>query len=289
MHIEIDPGSGFCFGVVKAIETAENTLYKNGSIFCLGDIVHNEGEIARLQAKGLKTISTDDFPKLKDKKVLIRAHGEPPATYSKARQYDIELIDATCPVVLKLQQRVRKAWEQLKPLGGKVIIFGKKGHAEVIGLIGQTNNEALVIEDINDLEEIDFSLPIELFSQTTKEPEKYRIIASELKRRMALRDNHRLKVHDTICGQVANRKPDIALFAQKHDVLIFVGGAKSSNGKMLFETCLESNPNSYFVTSEKEVDFERIKDARSIGISGATSTPRWLMERVARAIKEHFK
>lgn len=292
MIIEIDPNAGFCFGVVNAIKTAEENLSKGIEINCLGEIVHNELENSRLQKVGMKTVKHEQLPDLAGKDVLIRAHGEPPSTYELAKKHNINLIDATCPVVLKLQERVRRAWERLQPLGGTVIIYGKKGHAEVIGLCGQTNNRAVVVQDLADLDGIDFSKPIEIFSQTTKEPEHYRMIVDEIKRRMATNSPHSetlLKVNNTTCGQVSNRKPHIQEFAQKHDVMIFVSGTNSSNGKMLFGACLELNPNSYMVASPSEIRKEWFDGYQSVGISGATSTPLWLMQEVERTIEALVK
>lgn len=292
MKIEIDPNAGFCFGVVNAIKTAEEYLIKGTEINCLGEIVHNEMENNRLKGFGMKTVKHDQLPVLAGRSVLIRAHGEPPSTYELAKKYNINLVDATCPVVLKLQERVRKAWQRLQPLGGTVIIFGKKGHAEVIGLCGQTNNQAVVVQDLNDLDGINFSKPIEIFSQTTKEPEHYREIVDEIKRRIAIynpQPDTFLKVNNTICGQVSNRKPHIKAFAQKHDVMIFVSGTNSSNGMMLFDACLEANPHSHLIVNATELKPEWLIGCQSVGISGATSTPLWLMQEVERAIESIVK
>ncbi|BDX38048.1 4-hydroxy-3-methylbut-2-enyl diphosphate reductase [Tenuifilaceae bacterium CYCD] len=289
MKIEIDTRSGFCFGVVKAIQTAEQQIENSGELYCLGDIVHNEEEVRRLEELGLKVTSHDLLVKLKGEKVLIRAHGEPPSTYREAKENNIEIIDATCPVVLKLQQRVHKAWLEMKECNGTIIIYGKKGHAEVIGLVGQTNGEATVVESINDLDTINFSAPVTIFSQTTKEPDVFAKIVDEIKMRMSknfVNANIPLKINNTICGQVANRKKELADFAAKHDLIIFVSGIKSSNGKMLFESCKQSNPRSYFVSSPNELQPEWFKNVKTVGIGGATSTPQWLMEKVAQKIEE---
>ncbi|MGE0076780.1 MAG: 4-hydroxy-3-methylbut-2-enyl diphosphate reductase [Bacteroidales bacterium] len=289
MKIDIDSRSGFCFGVVKAIQTAENKIGSNGALYCLGDIVHNEEEVKRLQNIGLKVISHNQLSKLKGEKVLIRAHGEPPSTYELAKQNNIELVDATCPVVLKLQQRVHNAWLNMQQLNGTVIIYGKKGHAEVIGLVGQTNGNAIVVETTNDLDLINFANPITIFSQTTKEPEVFIQIVEEIKKRMSeifVNSAIPLNVNNTICGQVANRKNELADFAAKHDVLIFVSGIKSSNGKMLFNACKQANPRSYFVSSPNEIDASWFIGIENVGIGGATSTPQWLMENVAKRISE---
>jgi len=292
MKVEIDPNAGFCFGVVKAIDIAEENLTNGIEIASLGEIVHNEMEIDRLHGLGMKTINHKQLPDLSGKNVLIRAHGEPPSTYELAKKYGINLIDATCPVVIKLQERVRKAWERLQPLGGTVIIYGKKGHAEVIGLCGQTNNQAVVVQDLHDLDGIDFTKPIEIFSQTTKEPEHYKQVINEIERRVALHSDQpksMLKVNNTICGQVSNRKPRVQEFAKRVDVIVFVSGTKSSNGKMLFEACREVNPNAYMITNELDLNPQWFKDCSSVGISGATSTPIWLLEAVASAVKSFAK
>lgn len=288
MKVEIDSKSGFCFGVVKAIETAEQHLSADGELYCIGDIVHNGQEVNRLQKMGLQVISAADLKYLQGKQVLIRAHGEPPTTYNLARENSINLIDATCPVVLRLQKRVNEAWLKLKGTGGTVLLYGKKGHAEVVGIVGQTNGEAKVIETVSDLEGVDFSLPIELFSQTTKEPEGYSQIALEVEHRMrqyAVNGEIKLTVHQTICGQVANRKQELMVFATKHDVIIFVGGIKSSNAKTLFQTCLQANKNSFFVTNPNDIQASWFVGAGTVGICGATSTPQWLMNLVAHKIQ----
>jgi len=289
MRIEIDNRSGFCFGVVKAIQAAEKNIDGSDELYCLGDIVHNEQEVARLEKLGLKVISHNQLNDLKGKRVLIRAHGEPPSTYSNAKENGIKIIDATCPVVLKLQQRVQKAWQEMKTVNGTVIIYGKKGHAEVVGLLGQTNGEAIVVENTDDLTGLNFSAPITIFSQTTKEPDVFTKIIDEIKVRMAINfinTDIPLKVNNTICGQVANRKKELADFAAKHDVIIFVSGVKSSNGKMLFDACKQANSKSYFVSSPEELKSEWFIGAESVGIGGATSTPQWLMESVAKRIEE---
>jgi len=289
MRIEIDNRSGFCFGVVKAIQAAEKNIDGSDELYCLGDIVHNEQEVARLENLGLKVISHNQLNNLKGKRVLIRAHGEPPSTYSNAKENGIEIIDATCPVVLKLQERVQKAWQEMKAANGTVIIYGKKGHAEVIGLVGRTNGEAIVVENVDDLNGLNFSAPIVVFSQTTKEPEVFAKIIDDIKSRMGYNFANTdvpLKVNNTICGQVANRKKELADFAAKHDVVVFVSGIKSSNGKMLFDACKQANSKSYFVSSPEELKSEWFIGAESVGIGGATSTPQWLMESVAKRIEE---
>ena len=284
LHIEIDPHSGFCFGVVKAIEAAEAELNNNDILFCLGDIVHNNMEMERLKKKGLKSISRDDLTQIEKQKVLIRAHGEPPVTYEKASEKSISVIDATCPVVLKLQQRVKKSWLELKEKNGQVLIYGKSGHAEVIGLLGQTNNEAIVIESINEVDKIDLNKTTHLYAQTTKSIDEFKSISRYFKENMET--NIEFKSFDTICRQVAGRLPKLMIFAREYDVLVFVGGKMSSNAKMLYNKCLESNKQSYFVSDIDELKKEWFSaPVKSVGISGATSTPHWLMEKVARQIE----
>jgi len=287
MKIEIDNKSGFCFGVVNAINQAETELKGNEVLYCLGDIVHNNEEVKRLEETGLKTIDQPTFESLKGKKVLLRAHGEPPETYRIAKENNIKLIDATCPVVLKLQQRVYKAWEEMKNVNGKVVIFGKKGHAEVIGLIGQTLGDAIVIEKPDDFNELDFSKPITLFSQTTMSPEDYQVLQQNIRQKMELAfgvTSIPLKIYHSTCGQVSNRKNEIVKFAKNHQVVMFVSGVKSSNGKMLFEICKQTNPKCYFVSTPEEVKKEWLEGIDDVGICGATSTPVWLMEQVRERI-----
>lgn len=283
MKIEIDEKSGFCFGVVKAITTAEELLReRGGAVWCLGDIVHNRVEVSRLEQQGLQTVTHAQLPDLAGKCVLIRAHGEPPKTYEAAQRYGIELVDATCPVVAKLQERVRRAWEQMRAVGGQVVILGKPGHAEVVGLTGQTNEEAIVVESPDDLSRIDFGRPICLLSQTTQSLSLFNDIRDEILRRAA--DPGLVTVHDTICRQVSNRNPHLREFAGRFDVVVFVSGSKSSNGKALYEVCCEANPHSYKVEDASELRAEWFSNVYSVGVCGATSTPKWLMERVAAAI-----
>ncbi|WP_430974612.1 4-hydroxy-3-methylbut-2-enyl diphosphate reductase [Sunxiuqinia rutila] len=281
MKVEIDHKSGFCFGVVNAIKKAEETLNKGGVLFCLGDIVHNGMEIKRLESIGLITIDREKYFTLKNCQVLLRAHGEPPETYAYAKANNIELIDATCPVVLKLQQRVKDAFQEMEQKDGQVIIFGKKGHAEVIGLNGQTNNQSIIVEQEDDLAKIDGNKPAYLFAQTTKPVDEF----YELAQKIEAQSTGELVVKDTICRQVANRVPRMKEFAAQHDILIFVGGKKSSNAKFLFEVCLKVNPNSHFVSSPDELDSGWFEGKKSAGICGATSTPQWLMEEVAELVK----
>lgn len=283
MRIEIDEQSGFCFGVVKAITTAEEWLRaREGAVWCLGDIVHNRVEVSRLEQLGLQTVGHDRLPELAGRCVLIRAHGEPPATYEAARRYGIELVDATCPVVAKLQERVRRAWEAMRQVGGQVVLFGKPGHAEVVGLTGQTDEEAIVIESEADLGRIDFGRPICLLSQTTQSLAQFNAIRDEILRRAAHPET--VEVHDTICRQVSNRNPHLREFATRFDAVIFVSGSKSSNGKALYEVCRGANPRTYKVEEAAELRREWFEGIVSVGVCGATSTPKWLMQRVADAI-----
>lgn len=281
--IEIDSESGFCFGVVTAIRKAEEELAESGTIYCLGDIVHNSGEVERLKAKGLVTITHADLAKLRGVKVLLRAHGEPPETYRTARERDIEVIDATCPVVLRLQQRIKELYnstgEAERP---QIVIYGKLGHAEVNGLVGQTEGNAIVVEDPDGLAQVDFSRPVALYSQTTKSLEGFRSIIAEIERRM--KPGVSFRYFDTICRQVSNRVDKLREFARNKDVVLFVAGAKSSNGKILFSHCLAENQRTYLVADENDLKPEWFAGASTVGICGATSTPRWLMEQVREAL-----
>ncbi len=293
MQITIDDNSGFCFGVTTAIETAERELQK-GALFCLGDIVHNGQEVERLDKLGLETIDYDDLRTLHNVRVLLRAHGEPPSTYHIAKRNNIEIIDASCPVVLHLQKRIRDTYQSLhgKNTGAQIVIFGKKGHAEVIGLEGQTNNTAIVIESINDLNKLDFTCPIYLFSQTTKSVEEFEQIVEEIKVRMEddLLTKGMFEYHNTICKNVANRVKRLQDFARSNDIVIFVGGQKSSNAKVLFNNCLEVNPCTIFVSSTADITPEILQQchqAERVGICGATSTPKWLMENVKQHIQNN--
>lgn len=273
MQVEIDEHSGFCFGVVNAIRKAEQELVK-GELYCIGDIVHNNLEVERLYRTGLRTIGHEEFARLHSSRVLFRAHGEPPVSYETARKNGVEVIDASCPVVLKLQQMIRRAYEEMREEGGQVVIYGKRGHAEVIGLVGQTNGEAIVVETETDIDLIDFERKVALFSQTTKSLDGFQRIAAVMRER----GGKQVTVHDTICRKVANRIPQLREFAGLHDVVIFVSGEKSSNGRQLFAVCREVNPRTYFVQGVEELTPEMWKNAESIGISGATSTPLWVME-----------
>lgn len=284
--IEIDEQSGFCFGVINAVKHAEKQLEKDDKeLYCLGDIVHNNQEVDRLQAKGMQTIDYDTFRRLEGKRVLFRAHGEAPAIYQLARERNIELVDATCPVVLALQKKVRKKFLELAPQGGQIVIYGKKGHAEVNGLVGQTDDQAIIVQYPEDIERIDFSRPVGLFSQTTQSLKGFHELIQTLQERM--HEGVSFTYQDSICRQVSNRIPHIQEFAAQHELIFFVAGAKSSNGKVLFSYCLQGNARSIFVSSPEEVTSEMLSPLpSSIGICGATSTPRWQMEEVATRVGE---
>jgi len=276
LTVDIDKDSGFCFGVVYAIDMAEEILEEDGYLYCLGDIVHNDEEVARLKAKGLRIIDHAALPDLKNEKVLIRAHGEAPETYRIALENNITLIDASCPVVLKLQNRIKTSYDQDE----KILIFGKHGHAEVIGLQGQTNNEALVFQDIAELDQVELPASFTLYSQTTKSVDKFYAIKDELIKR-----GYEVKANDTICRQVSNRYEDLGAFAKQYDKVVFVSGKKSSNGKVLFEVCQKANAQSYFISDPAEIDPTVFTTNDSIGICGATSTPMWLMKEVKAALE----
>ena len=282
MLIEIDKNSGFCFGVVNAIDSAERKLKNDGILYCLGDIVHNNLEMERLKRLGLQTITKDDLPALKNKTVLLRAHGEPPSTYSIAYDNDINIVDATCPVVLQLQRRIKNCYNDIKDSDAQLVIYGKQGHAEVNGLVGQTDGRAIVIEKAEDLDILDFSKEIVLFSQTTKSLDGFRQIVDIIKSRM--KEWVSFRYFDTVCRQVANRLPKIKEFAAKHDLVYFVAGQKSSNGKALFEECKKTNPNIIFISETSEIKEPLTQGVHSVGVCGATSTPKWLMEEVAERI-----
>ncbi len=282
ISIEIDNDSGFCFGVVTAIRKAEEELEKTGRLYCLGDIVHNSDEVERLRCIGLITITHEEMERLHDVKVLLRAHGEPPSTYELARRNNIEIIDATCPVVLQLQRRIKKTYdtESTRP---QIVIYGKNGHAEVNGLVGQTMGKAIVVEGVEDLDKVDFSKDITLYSQTTKSPDGLSHIIEEIKRRK--NPDTAFNYYDTICRQVSNRVGRLREFAASHRLILFVSGKKSSNGKILYAECSDVNPNTHLVSNENEIDEAWINGVESIGICGATSTPRWLMERVKERVQ----
>ena len=284
MTIEIDQGSGFCFGVTRAIGKAEEELSKGERLYCLGDIVHNGQECNRLLQLGLQTIDHQQFLKLHNEKVLLRAHGEPPSTYQQAKQNHINVIDATCPVVLHLQERIKREYNADKDHRKQIVIFGKNGHAEVLGLVGQTNGTAIIIETPEEVNRLDFNQDICLFSQTTKPLDGFQRIVNYISEHIS--PNATFTYYDTICRQVANRMPNIRAFATKHDVILFVCGQKSSNGRMLFDECKASNPYSYMIDSASEIQLDWLKDCKSVGICGATSTPKWLMEECKVRIKE---
>ncbi|MFI5221660.1 MAG: 4-hydroxy-3-methylbut-2-enyl diphosphate reductase [Bacteroidia bacterium] len=275
LKVEIDENSGFCFGVVYAIEMAESILDERGKLFCLGDIVHNDEEVARLNAKGLKIIGHEEFAKLHDEQVLFRAHGEPPETYKLALQNNIELIDASCPVVLKLQNRIRDAYNEEE----KIVIYGKHGHAEVVGLEGQTNGEAIVVENFEELDHIDLPKKVQLFSQTTKSAKNLYALRNLIESK-----GTEVDFNDTLCRQVSNRDVHLKIFSKRFDKIIFVSGKKSSNGKVLFDICKEENPHTYFVSSKNEIQKEWFSENDSVGICGATSTPQWQMDDVKKLI-----
>lgn len=285
MIISIDEYSGFCFGVTSAIEAAEREL-QQGQLFCLGDIVHNGQEVQRLEQLGLETIDYDDLRTLHNVRVLLRAHGEPPSTYRIAQANNIAIIDASCPVVLHLQKRIRDTYQQQHGTGAQIVIFGKKGHAEVIGLEGQTNNTAIVIENRKDVDRLDFARPIYLFAQTTKSVEEFEAIVAAIQERAC----NQFEYHNTICKNVANRVKRLQAFAQSNDVVIFVGGQKSSNAKVLYNNCLEVNPCTIFVSSTADITaaiLQQCHEAERVGICGATSTPKWLMEQVKQHIENN--
>ena len=279
LNIEIDNGSGFCFGVTTAIQKAEEELAKGNRLYCLGDIVHNGMECERLRAMGLITINHDDLRELHDVKVLLRAHGEPPETYELARRNHIEIIDASCPVVLQLQKRIKKQYDansQQPIANSQIVIFGKKGHAEVLGLVGQTHSDAIVIENVDEVTKLDFSRDIYLYSQTTKSLDEFHRIIEYIQQHISPMAT--FKSFDTICRSVANRMPNISQFATKHDLILFVCGRKSSNGKVLYNECLRVNPNTHLIEGPDEIDRQWLTGINTVGICGATSTPKWLME-----------
>lgn len=283
VKVEIDEGSGFCFGVTTAIQKAEEELAKGRTLYCLGDIVHNGQECERLKALGLITINHEELARLHDVKVLLRAHGEPPETYRIARQNRIEIIDATCPVVLRLQKRIKQEFDATPPGHEKqIVIFGKNGHAEVLGLVGQTCGQAIVIESLAEAERLDFSKDIRLYSQTTKSLDEFRMIVEYI--RSHISPAATFECYDTICRQVANRMPHIREFAAAHDLIFFVCGRKSSNGKILYHECKQVNVNSYLIDQPEEIDPSVLQGVQSVGICGATSTPKWLMEECKKAI-----
>lgn len=282
--VEVDAASGFCFGVTSAISKAESELGASGKLYCLGDIVHNSDEVERLQRKGLITISHTELAQLQNAKVLLRAHGEPPTTYATAQTNGIEIIDATCPVVLQLQRRIKATYSSANP--PQIVIYGKAGHAEVNGLVGQTNGTAIVVESLDQLSAIDFSKPIAVYSQTTKPLDGFRAMCNAILERAENPDT--VECHDTICRNVSNRAEGIKAFAGRHDVVLFVSGKKSSNGRVLFGHCQNANPQTHLIANSSEINFKWFDNVASIGICGATSTPRWLMDEVRSAIINYF-
>ena len=283
VNIEIDSGSGFCFGVTTAIRKAEEELAKGNMLYCLGDIVHNGQECERLKKMGLITINHEEFAHLHNVKVLLRAHGEPPETYELAKANNIEIIDATCPVVLRLQQRIKREFDNTSDSNNKqIVIYGKNGHAEVLGLVGQTRGQAIVIENLSEVNRLDFNKDIRLYSQTTKSLDEFRQIVAYIKEHIS--QDASFEYYDTICRQVANRMPNIQTFASNHDLILFVCGRKSSNGKILFQECKKVNPKTFLIDQPEEIDHKMLEGATSIGICGATSTPKWLMEECKKVI-----
>ncbi len=288
MKVTIDDNSGYCFGVEYAIQMAEDELNENQTLYCLGDIVHNDMEVKRLHEKGLRIIDREQMKNLQDCKVLIRAHGEPPETYQIALKNNLELIDASCPVVLKLQNRVKNAYDTSTQKKGQIVIYGKEGHAEVIGLTGQTNEEAIIVSNEEDLAKIDFTRPITLFSQTTKSTQGFYNIKACIEQKIKeakVQELSSFNANDSICRQVSNREPQLHRFAQDHEVIVFVSGKKSSNGRALYQVCKAVNTKSYFVENENELEPEWFQEVSSVGICGATSTPMWLMKQVAKHIE----
>lgn len=285
MIVKIEESSGFCFGVVSAINLVEKELKKNNKLFCLGDIVHNNMEVERLSSLGLEVIDIDKMKDLKNSKVMIRAHGEPPSTYELAKKNNIEIIDATCPIVLKLQDNVKRGYEVMRNIGGQIVIFGKKGHAEVVGLVGQTENNAIVISSSDDLDFIDYSKPIHIFSQTTMNKEKYNDLCQEIKNRYSKFNpsiNQTIIITDSICGKVSSRSKQLIDFADGVDVVLFVSGKNSSNGMYLYNLCKQHKEKTFLVSTIEEINKEWFVGCESIGISGATSTPMWLMEEIMK-------
>lgn len=288
MDVTIDKNSGYCFGVEFAIKMAEDEMEFSDKLYCLGDIVHNDMEVQRLSNKGLVVIDRNQLQELSHCKVLIRAHGEPPETYKTAIENDIELIDASCPVVLKLQNRVKYAFDKMESAKGQIVIYGKKGHAEVIGLTGQTLEKAIVVMEEKDLDLIDYTKPVTLFSQTTKSTKGFYELKEKIENRIKAAKGQLSEVdfnaNDSICRQVSNREPQLQKFSNENDVIIFVSGKKSSNGKALYQVCLGENPRSYFVENETDIDSQWFSPSDKVGICGATSTPMWLMERIQQYI-----
>jgi len=286
MKVTIDPDSGFCFGVNRAIQAAEAELEKGKTVYCLGEMVHNQVQIDQLKSKGLKVINHGDLPGLKGETVMIRAHGEPPETYQKAKELGISVIDATCPIVTKLQQRINSSFNNGEKDDVQIVIYGKTGHAEVAGLSGNAGNAAIILRDENDFIKLDFSIPIRLFSQTTMDTEGYQIIGEAIQQRMNEAGNSELVINKSVCRQVSGRAPALRDFAANHDVIIFVAGSQSANGAYLFALCKQINKRSYLINSIQDINNQWFQDIDSVGVSGATSTPGWLIDQVADFIKE---
>lgn len=286
MKVTIDPDSGFCFGVNHAIELAEQALRAGETVYSLGELVHNQVQMDKLKGLGLKVITRDELPLVSGETVLFRAHGEPPETFRLAEQLGIKVINATCPIVIKLQQRVSESASVVSGADMQVVIFGKKGHAEVAGLVGNARNKALVIENDNDFSEIDLTRPVHLFSQTTMDGQAYEQVGEALRQRMAEKGNFALNIQKSVCRQVSGRAPSLRTFAKAHDVIVFVSGKNSANGNYLFGICKAENSRSYFVGSAENIDKQWFENALTVGVSGATSTPGWLIEQVAAYIAE---
>lgn len=286
MTIEIDPKAGFCFGVTKVVNKAEEIIRRHGQLYCLGEIVHNQKEIQRLENLGLKTITNDEYLKLSNCRVLIRAHGEPPETYEYARKNNIELIDGTCPIVLRLQSKIKRDFTENNLSGAQIVLFGKKDHAEVRGLAGQTQYQTVIVESPEDIDKIDFSRPVHLYAQTTMSIDKYRQLQKTIEQRIAEKQANQqwFQCNRTICNQVSGRIPQLQEFCRQHDVILFVSYKKSSNGKLLYAQCKSINEHSYFVTEPSDLQPEWLVEAQRVGITGATSTPRWLLDEIAAAL-----
>ena len=285
MKVTVDPGSGFCFGVNRAIQTAEAELEAGNPVYCLGEMVHNKVQMDLLKAKGLKVIAREDIPGLRGQKIMIRAHGEPPETFQLLKEYGITIIDATCPIVNKLQQKINTSFQDGLVLDSQVVIYGKSGHAEVAGLNGNAGNVAIIVSSEKDFEKIDFSKPVRLFSQTTMDGEGFKTIGVAIKHRMVEIGNNDLVINKSVCRQVSGRAPALRLFAAKHDVIIFVAGSNSANGAYLFSVCRAINERSFFISNIEDIDLSWFRNSQSIGVTGATSTPAWLIEQVAEFIK----
>lgn len=290
MKVDVEPGSGFCFGVENAVRIAEEALREGEEVYCLGEIVHNDIEVARLRELGLKVITHDEFAQLHDTKVLVRAHGEPPSTFERARQNNISIIDATCPIVHSMQEKIKRVAVISREEKGQIVIYGKEGHAEVIGLMGAAGDKGILVTGKQDIGRIDFTKPVWLFAQTTRSKAEYELVTEIIRLNLekAGKDHpgNELKVHNTICRQVSDREPRLRTFSRKHDVIIFVSGKKSSNGRMLYDVCRKENHRSHFISSAEEINPGWFKDAESAGVCGATSTPKWLIQQVAEAVRQ---